>query len=306
MHYETQPVKAGAFTAFQPHFSSAGNCCIDDANDREAYLAAQRRQADYLLDQIDCGPHSRILDIGCGYGRIVEAAKRRGADATGISISPPQVAACRRRGLQVHECNYREIFRSGARDHWEGTFDGIVANGSLEHFVQAEDAAKGRDDEMYQELFTICRRLLRPGGKFVTTAIHARKKGQVIPEDVRQDPGIFPPHSDEYHAANLHRSFGGWFPVPGQLEQCAQGNFILAEEEDGTHDYYLTSEYWVKRLKRSFLFKPNAWWSLGRSFLKRPRETYYMIRCLMWDQSWNYQFRAPAPTQLFRQTWQAV
>src|SRR5205085_4782401 len=40
---------------------------VDDRNDRHAYLEAQKRQADYLLDQVDCGRGSRILDIGCGY-----------------------------------------------------------------------------------------------------------------------------------------------------------------------------------------------------------------------------------------------
>ena len=66
---------------------------VDDRNDRAAYLAAQERQAEYLLDQVHCGPGTRLLDIGCGYGRILEHAARRGARAVGITISPPQVAA---------------------------------------------------------------------------------------------------------------------------------------------------------------------------------------------------------------------
>ena len=279
---------------------------IDPRNDRQTYLAAQRRQADYLLDQIDCGPGKRILDIGCGYGRILEAAVGRGAEAVGITISPPQVDSCRRRELEVYQCNCRDIFSSPTCDGWEGTFDGIVANGSLEHFVQAEDAAAGRDNEMYRELFAICRRLLKPGGKFVTTAIHASREGQVDPEDIMKDPASFLKHTDDYHAANLYRSFGGWFPVPRQLEWCAAGDFDLIAEEDGTHDYHMTSEYWLWQLKRSFALSPSAWWALGRSLLRFPWPTISMLRCLMWDQSWNYQFRAPAPTRLLRQTWQAV
>src|SRR4249920_1575593 len=52
---------------------------VDDRNDRAAYLAAQHRQAEYLLDQVRCGPGTRLLDIGCGYGRILEQATARGA-----------------------------------------------------------------------------------------------------------------------------------------------------------------------------------------------------------------------------------
>src|SRR5262245_56273017 len=50
---------------------------VDERNDRAAYLEAQARQAEYLLDQIDCRTGSRILDIGCGYGRILEGAAVR-------------------------------------------------------------------------------------------------------------------------------------------------------------------------------------------------------------------------------------
>ncbi|HEY3395913.1 MAG TPA: hypothetical protein VGK58_24635, partial [Lacipirellulaceae bacterium] len=43
---------------------------LDERNDRSAYLAAQERQAEYLLDQALCEHGTRLLDIGCGYGRI--------------------------------------------------------------------------------------------------------------------------------------------------------------------------------------------------------------------------------------------
>src|SRR3972149_6233035 len=67
---------------------------VDDRNDRAAYLAAQYRQAEYLLDQVHCRSGTRLLDIGCGYGRGVEQAAARGAKAGGGTISPPQGARC--------------------------------------------------------------------------------------------------------------------------------------------------------------------------------------------------------------------
>ncbi len=279
---------------------------IEERNDYRAYIEAQQRQADYLLDEAGCVPGSRILDIGCGYGRILETATKRGAVATGLTISPPQVEHCQRRGLDVRLVNYREVFASDAYPAWEQAFDGIIANGSLEHFVSAEDALHGRADEMYTELFQICRRLLRPGGKFVTTAIHARYVGQANPADALVGPGHWPTGSLKYHTANLLRSFGGWYPEPGQLESCAAGCFALTCAEDGTHDYYLTSEFWIRQIKRSLVFDPRSWPIALATFLHQPRATLQMLRCLLWDESWNYQFREPAPAQLWRHTWTAV
>jgi cyclopropane fatty-acyl-phospholipid synthase-like methyltransferase len=279
---------------------------IDEANDRTAYLAAQRRQACYLLDEVECDRGSRILDIGCGYGRILAAATARGAIATGITISPPQLADCRSRSLDVRLLNYREIFARDEYREWEHAFDGIIANGSLEHFVQCEDAAAGRADEIYTEFFQICHRLLHRGGRLATTAIHARRVGQVKPADLVGGPERWPTGSLNYHAANLHRSFGGWFPEPGQLERCARGYFRLTAVEEGTYDYDLTSEYWMRQIRRSLLFDPRSWPLAARTFARQPRATWQMLRCLLWDQSWTYQFRDPAPAQLWRQTWVAI
>jgi cyclopropane fatty-acyl-phospholipid synthase-like methyltransferase len=282
---------------------------VDERNDRTAYLAAQKRQADYLLDQARCGPGTRLLDIGCGYGRILEHAAGRGADAVGITISPPQVASCRERGLNVHELNYRDTVTSPllAAPDGEGEikFDAIVANGSLEHFVQVDDAAAGRSDEIYQDMFAICRQLLVDGGRFVTTAIHFRKADQFDPNEVLRGPYVHPPRSSQYQFAILMKCFGGWYPAPGQLARCATSHFELVAEEDGTRDYHLTSEYWLRQLKRRLVCDPRVWWAYAKQLRQRPGEAWEMLRLLVWDQSWAWQFRPPAPLSMLRQTWVA-
>jgi cyclopropane fatty-acyl-phospholipid synthase-like methyltransferase len=290
---------------------------LDDRNDRTAYLAAQERQAEYLLDQALCERGSRLLDIGCGYGRILEHAKRRGARATGITVSQPQASRCRARGLEVHELDYRNIFGSpranpplappykGGEFGWEHAFDGIIANGSLEHFVQASDAAAGHADAIYEEMFAICRRLLVAGGRFVTTAIHFRDVAQFDPASILRGSAAHPRGSPEFQYAMLVETFGGWYPEPGQLERCAASSFELVEEEDGTHDYHLTSEYWLRRLKWSLATNPRVWFAVLAKCRQHPGGVWRMLRSHLWDQTWYWQFRPPAPMRLLRQTWLA-
>jgi cyclopropane-fatty-acyl-phospholipid synthase len=279
----------------------------DDRNDTTAYTAAQSQQAEFLLNQARCGPGTRLLDIGCGYGRILEHATRRGADAVGITISPPQVASGRSRGLNVHELNYRDLLASplvaSPFAHGLAPFDSIVANGSLEHFVQVSDAVAGRGDEIYEELFGICRQLLSHGGRFVTTAIHFREVGQFDAAAIARGPQAFRRGTPEFQYAMLVNVFGGWYPEPGQLERCAAGHFELEQEEDGTHDYYLTSEYWFRRFRRHVFTDPRVWSAVAKQVWERPAAAWRMLLLQLWDQSWAWQFRPPAPMRLLRQTW---
>src|SRR5689334_24768615 len=62
---------------------------------------AQRRKHEYVAEQIGIGPGKRILDLGCGWGALLNFIRNRGGTGIGVTLSAAQAAACRRHGLDV-------------------------------------------------------------------------------------------------------------------------------------------------------------------------------------------------------------
>src|SRR5947208_17118819 len=63
---------------------------------------AQRRKHEYVAEQIGIEPGRRVLDLGCGWGGLLNYIRSVGATGLGVSLSSAQVKACRRHGLDVH------------------------------------------------------------------------------------------------------------------------------------------------------------------------------------------------------------
>jgi SAM-dependent methyltransferase len=67
----------------------------------------------------------RVLDVGCGAGRVCLHLQERGLDVVGIDVSPGAVEVCRRRGvLDARVCPIEDV------DASLGTFDTVVMLGN--------------------------------------------------------------------------------------------------------------------------------------------------------------------------------
>jgi cyclopropane-fatty-acyl-phospholipid synthase len=264
---------------------------------------AQSRQHDYLLDQVRCGPGRRVLDLGCGYGTLLERIRQRGGRGLGITVAPQQLRHCRRKQLGVHLLDYRAVPAA-----WHRRFDGVIANGSIEHLVRPADVAAGKADDVYRHLFATVHRLIDPdaqGQRFVTATIHFA--GQPPdPRDLSRWPFAFRWGSDNFHWAVLELGWGGYYPRLGQLERCARGYFDLLEEIDGTEDYRWTSEAWRRRVRGALRSRrlPQLVLRSVPLLARFPSQSLALLLGFLVSESWNWQFRPPRPpARLLRQTW---
>jgi len=109
---------------------------------------AQRRKHEYVAEQIGIEPDRRVLDLGCGWGPLLNFIRSRDAAGVGVTLSSAQAAACRRNGLDVRLQDARQVSRETF-----GSFDAVASLGAFEHFCSPEDYAAGKQDEVYRDLF---------------------------------------------------------------------------------------------------------------------------------------------------------
>ncbi len=202
---------------------------------------AQARKHEYIAEQIGIGPGHRLLDLGCGWGALLNFARARGAEGVGVALSSAQVASCRRHGLDVHLRDARTVDRETF-----GPFDAVASLGAFEHFCSPDSYRDGRQEEIYSQLFANAASVLPVGGRFyLQTMVFGAK---MIPfEDVGEHA---PRDSDAFILFLLGCQFPGSF-LPYGLEQivrCAQPHFRLLESSSGRLDYIETITQWSKRI----------------------------------------------------------
>jgi SAM-dependent methyltransferase len=102
-------------------------------------------------------PRGRVLDVGAGYGFLLEALERAGYEVDGMEIAPQAVEQARRRVRgQVIEQGAEAPFPF-PDDH----FDAVTLLDVIEHLQD------------YGSTLASCRRCLKPGGKLFVITLNA-------------------------------------------------------------------------------------------------------------------------------------
>jgi cyclopropane-fatty-acyl-phospholipid synthase len=209
---------------------------------------AQQRKRDYVAEQVRLEPGCRVLDLGCGWGPMLDAVRRRGGRGVGVTLSSAQVTACRRNGLEVYLFDARSLDPDSF-----GAFDAVVSLGAFEHFCSPEEYVAGRQDEVYRHLFARVASVLPENGRFYLQSMVFGPKMLPLEEIDLSAPR----DSDAWYLALLGRQFpGSWLPFGSeQIVRNAEPELCLVSSSNGRLDYLETIRQWRARFAEPSLKK---------------------------------------------------
>ncbi len=196
----------------------------------EELESAQKRKLDYICRKLRLRRGERLLDIGCGWGGLViHAAKTRGVEVVGITLSRPQAelaaARIREEGLtdrcRVEVQDYREVDAPGH-------FDKIASVGMFEHVGESR----------MEEYFARAWRLLRPKGVFLNHGIAWNASRPMRPGPYFSDHYVFPD--------------GDLIPISTTLRAAEHCGFEVRDVESLREHYLITLRHWIRRLESRY------------------------------------------------------
>ncbi len=204
---------------------------------------AQEAKLDLICRKLELQPGMRLLDIGCGWGSLVQyAAERYGVHAVGITVSERQVKAARARtaglAVEIRAADYRSL---------DERFDRIASVGMVEH-------VGWRNYRTFMEVACNC---LAPGGLFLLHTIGSNRSVRAT------DPWIA-----RYIFPNSH------LPSLAQLSRAAEDRLMIDDLHSFGPDYDRTLMAWHANFNA-------AWEELAGRYDETFRRmwNYYLLSC---------------------------
>ena len=166
----------------------------------------------------------RVLDLGCGTGRILLGLKEQGIDVVGLDASPEMLRQCREK-LSAKELE-AELFEGDMRTFDLGqTFATILIPGFSILLLAEDDDLKSCLQRCYQHLI--------PGGQLIVSTYFPRE----FLESGKEGEGlVFRSESESAETEERVRAFQGWsIDRDGQLLKL-QNRFQRLDQRGGIID----------------------------------------------------------------------
>ena len=198
--------------------------------DGDTHEQAQIRKLDYHIDQIRARGAERVLDIGCGWGALVNrlAIEADVDKVVGLTLSKEQLKfigdTYQHPGIDVHLQNWQDY-------QPEEPFDGIISLGAFEHFAKIDEDKV----EAYRHYFKKCHEFLKPGGRM---SLQTMGYGDV-PRD-RQ-------HSDLFIAREVFPESD--LPYLADIVRASEMLFEVELVRNDRKDYVKTMPSWFENLR---------------------------------------------------------
>jgi methionine biosynthesis protein MetW len=100
---------------------------------RSSFVPELLGRSDYAIIGDIVEPRTRVLDLGCGEGELLEwLVANKGVDARGVEISGAKVQRAIARGVSVFQCDIEEALA----DYPDGIFDYVILSQTLQETRQ--------------------------------------------------------------------------------------------------------------------------------------------------------------------------
>lgn len=204
---------------------------------REDLDAAQAAKLDHICRKLRLKRGERLLDIGCGWGGLIQfAAEHYGVQALGVTLSHEQASLARERIATAGLTDRCRVELSDYRDlSLAHPFDKVVSVGMFEHVGESQ----------MPTYFGKAFRLTRPGGLFLNHGIVTAwaSPQDSVPLAVRPfwRPNAF-----------IHRYVfpdGELMPASAMLTYAERAGFEVRDVENLREHYAQTLRHWVRRLE---------------------------------------------------------
>jgi len=218
--------------------------------------AAQREKIRYHLEAAALPKGGRLLDVGCGWGAVLEAAVARdpSASALGLTLSRDQHAHITDNASPGVAAELRDVFAFES----ETPFDAAISIGAFEHFARPE-MDRAQKIAVYRAFFERLAGLLARGSHFslqtiVWDAVDFETAKKLLPETVF-------PQSD--------------IPFIEEIVAASADTFRLKAMENDPDEYARTLTAWIANLKAARATVEAEWgpdkYTFFEQYLRRSR-----------------------------------